>query len=304
MKYLITGVGGFIGNVLARDLLALGYQVRGLDNFHRGNCDGLIPLISNPHFEFVKGDVTNPADVENALRGVDGVFHLAAIVGNPATMKNPTLAEAVNVQGTKNIANLKSPEQRLVFCSTECVYGESPDYRENSTPLPTSLYAKHKLAAENEILNCDSKNSVIFRFGAAMGLSITPRINLLVNTLCYEALTNKNLVIFEADVTRNLISVKDMSRSLIFAMENNMSGQIYNAASCKCTKRTVAEYIQFKTDCHVFYGDFNKDPDKRDKPLDCYKLKKEGFYFQYRLDETIDELLKGLKLVNVNHQYF
>lgn len=301
MKYLVTGAGGFIGASLVRALLEKGYEVRGLDNFYKENCDNLIPLTENPSFEFIRGDITSEADVKKALEGVDGIFHLAAIVGNPACLENPSLSQLVNVDGTKILLNNKKEEQKLIFCSTECIYGGAEKYREDYVPSPSSLYAKQKYKAERDVAVCP--NTTSFRFGAAMGLSHVPRLNLLVNTLVYEALINKSLVIFEQDAVRNFISVKDMVRVLIYGMEVNLQRQVYNAGNIVSSKYRVAEIIQRRTGCHIFYGDVNKDPDKRDKPLDCSLLLDSGFNFSCSLEQTIDELIKGLKLVNINHQY-
>ena len=57
-KILVTGGGGYVGNVLCRHLLDQGYQVKCIDNFHKGQCDAIIPLAINPNFEFEYGDVT------------------------------------------------------------------------------------------------------------------------------------------------------------------------------------------------------------------------------------------------------
>ena len=84
MKILVTGGGGYVGNVLCRDLLNSGYKVRCLDNFHKGQCDALIGLVENPNFEFMYGDVISVGNVVKALDGVDGVIHLASLVGFPA----------------------------------------------------------------------------------------------------------------------------------------------------------------------------------------------------------------------------
>jgi len=113
-KILVTGGGGYVGNVLCRQLLDKGYQVKCLDNFNRGQCDAIIPLATNPNFEFEYGDVTVSAQMNEAVKGCDAIIHLAAIVGFPDCAAQPALAEVVNVEGTMNVINARNlHRQRL-----------------------------------------------------------------------------------------------------------------------------------------------------------------------------------------------
>ena len=301
MKALVAGAGGFVGSTLVRDLLELGWQVRALDNIQKGNIDNLIPLCANSNFEYMYGDITSLESCKKALSGVDVVFNLAAIVGAPACARQLGLSYSVNVDGVINLLDARQAHQRFVFCSTESVYGKALECKESVTPHPTSEYAKQKRIAENVIGG--QPNTICFRFAAGMGLSYTTRINLLINTLVYEAVKNKVLVIYEPDVIRNFISVRDMSRVLMFGTNENLKHKIYNAGNIHTTKRQLAEYISSKTKCHVFYGDIAKDADNRCLKLDTSLLEKEGFRYQHTLEETIDELIKGVELIHIRHNY-
>jgi nucleoside-diphosphate-sugar epimerase len=129
MRILITGGGGFVGNVLTRRLLKAGYAVRVIDNFIKG-CYGLMELVSNPNFEFMSGDITDFTICKKSVEGTDAIIHLAAIVGFPDCASQPGLAEAVNVQGTKNMLMVANGRP-FAFASTknpgmETVVGSSP----------------------------------------------------------------------------------------------------------------------------------------------------------------------------------
>ena len=86
MKVLVTGGAGYIGSVLVRQLLNKGYNVRAIDSL-KFDGDALYDVMLHPSFEFMKGDIRNADDVDNALKGVDAIAHLAAIVGDPACKK-------------------------------------------------------------------------------------------------------------------------------------------------------------------------------------------------------------------------
>jgi dTDP-L-rhamnose 4-epimerase len=127
-KVLITGGAGFIGSHLADRLLSDGYDVRILD------C--LSPQVHGPHstppaylnraVELVVGDVRDPSVVRDVLRGIDGVFHLAAAVGVGQSMYELTHYTATNNLGTATLleALIERPVERLVVASSMSIYGE------------------------------------------------------------------------------------------------------------------------------------------------------------------------------------
>ena len=144
---LVTGGAGYIGSVLVRLLLNKGYNVRVLDNLSFGG-ESIVELLNHKSFEFIKGDVRNKKDLENAMQGVDGVAHLAAIVGDPACAKDPKLTNAINLDGafqTYEISN-NFGVNKFIFASTCSNYGKMSDpnmfVNEESLLNPVSLYAE------------------------------------------------------------------------------------------------------------------------------------------------------------------
>ena len=125
---LITGGAGFIGSHLADDLLERGYRVRALDSLlpqvHGAGC--VRPDYLHPDVELVVGDVRDPAAVRRALRGIDAVYHLAAMVGVGQSMYEVTQYTAVNNLGTAVLleALAERPVERLVVASSMSIYGE------------------------------------------------------------------------------------------------------------------------------------------------------------------------------------
>ncbi len=127
-RVLITGGGGFIGSHLAEALLSAGYQVRALDavlpQVH--GAGRLRPSYLNEWVEWVEGDVRDPEAVGRALRGVSGVFHLAAAVGVGQSMYEIEHYTSINNIGTAVLleALIKRPVCKLVVASSMSIYGE------------------------------------------------------------------------------------------------------------------------------------------------------------------------------------
>ena len=152
-KVLVTGAAGYIGSVVVRELLDKGYVVRGFDNLLFGD-GALVDIYSHPDFEFIKGDIRQESDVESALNGIDGVIHLAAIVGDPACSKDRKLAEQTNWFGAKILFD-KCQELNgakcFIFASTCSNYGQTEGDRfvnEESPLQPVSWYAELKVRVE------------------------------------------------------------------------------------------------------------------------------------------------------------
>lgn len=304
---LVTGAGGYVGNVLCRYLIEKDYKVRAVDNFHKGQCDALIGLTTIPEFEFMYGDVTDYEQCKRMVDGVDAVVHLAAIVGFPACKRQPALSYAVNVEGTCNLLDVRG-DIPFVFASTGSVYGKIENIcRENTPTNPQSIYGKHKLEAEIAVR--DSANTVSFRFATGFGVSPCMRVNLLVNDLVYQAVTNRCLTVFEGNARRTFIHVKDMAHSFLMGFEGlfseTLNHNVYNVGSNRlnATKREIAELIKSKTGCVVNYEEFNKDPDARDYEVDYTTWRDEGFYAIYDIEKGVNELLRAASLLHIRHRF-
>lgn len=301
---MVTGGAGYVGSVLIPELLKKGYNVQVLDNLTY-ECDGIISLFNNPDFEFIKGDIRNLDDIEKSLKDVDFVIHLAAIVGYPACKAKPDLAHDVNVIGTKNLVS--RCDIPIIFASSGTNYGLIDGICNEETRLnPLTEYSVTKKKAEGAIRKCS--DFVIYRFSTGFGLSPRPRLDLLVNDFVIRAMKDKELIVFEKDYLRSFIHVKDMARSLLFAVENfdKMRGEIYNVGSediC-LTKGEVALKIKDYLDYHLKFAEFGIDPDKRNYKVSFKKIRSLGFNIKYSLDYGIQEMIKAFEFIKIKENYY
>jgi len=147
--YLITGVAGFIGSNIARELVRRGEQVRGIDNFSTGKRHNLDDLSS---IEFREADIVDLASIRDACEGVDYVIHQAAIPSVPRSVQDPITSNVANVDGTLNVlvAARDAKVKRVVYASSSSLYGDVPTLpkREDMAPSPISPYAVSKLTGE------------------------------------------------------------------------------------------------------------------------------------------------------------
>ncbi|RJP73666.1 MAG: NAD(P)-dependent oxidoreductase [Candidatus Zixiibacteriota bacterium] len=302
---LVTGGAGYVGTMLVPMLLGRGYKVRVMDNLMYGG-KGLLPCFASKDFEFVKGDVRKIEDVRSSLDGMDAVIHLAAIVGFPACKKDPQLAEETNHKATVLLEGLRH-DRPLIFASTGSNYGAlvGDVCREDSPLNPLTIYGSTKTAAEQYLLKCG--NVVVYRYATAYGLSYRQRLDLLINDFVYQAVKNRNLIIYEKSFKRTFIHVRDIAASLLYALEhfNKMRDEVFNCGSNdqNFSKEEVALLIQKRVNYYLHFAEIGKDEDQRNYEVSYEKVNKAGFFTTVGIDEGIDELIRSMAVVQVVNEY-
>lgn len=294
----ITGGAGYLGSILSEHLLAKGHRVTVLDNLMYGE-QSLFHLCNNPSFDFVFGDVRNEQLVAKLVAKADVIIPLAAIVGAPACDLDPLMATSVNLDAIRMINRLRSPEQLVVYPTTNSGYGTKTGdvFCTEETPLePISLYGRTKSDAEAVVL--DAPNSITLRLATVFGMSPRMRMDLLVNHFVYAALTDRYLVIFEKDFKRNYVHIRDVADCFIHCMENSatMVGRPYNVGldNANLSKEELALKIkEHVPHFYVHFSEIGSDPDKRNYIVSNQRLREAGFEAKHSLDEGIRELIKG-----------
>ncbi len=148
-KYLVTGAAGFIGRSIAAALLARGESVRGIDNLSTGKRENLVGLEA---MDFIEADLTDARACATACRGVDVVFHEAAIPSVPRSVADPISTNDANVSGTMQllVAARDAKVRRIIYAGSSSAYGDSPSLSKHEAmlPDPISPYAVSKLTGE------------------------------------------------------------------------------------------------------------------------------------------------------------
>ncbi|MFB2936495.1 NAD-dependent epimerase/dehydratase family protein [Aerosakkonemataceae cyanobacterium BLCC-F154] len=301
-KVLVTGAAGYLGSILCEHLLLAGYQVTAIDNLMYGQ-NSLFHLCANPAFDFVRGDARNKELMQSLIEKADAIIPLAAIVGAPACERDPWLAKSVNLEAIQLINNLRSPQQLVIYPTTNSGYGTKTGdtYCTEDTPLePISLYGQTKVQAEIEVL--DTANSITLRLATVFGMSPRMRLDLLVNHFVYAAVTDGYLVLFEKDFKRNYIHIRDVADCMIYCIENSekMVGKAYNAGldAANLSKEELALKVkEYVPNYYIHFAPIGSDPDKRNYIVSNQRLREAGFEAKRSLDDGIKELLKGYRMM-------
>jgi len=302
-KVLVIGGAGYIGSVLVRMLLKKGYHVKVMDNLLYGD-EGIKDLYNTDNFEFFKGSITNISDVVEAMKDVDAVIHLAAIVGDPASKLKPKETLEINYFSAKMLGEVAKflGISKFIFASTCSVYGFREDVcTEESELNPLSLYAETKLMSEKALLELRGNGfcPVILRFATAYGLSPRMRFDLVVNLLIAKALIDREITIFgEGKQYRPFVHIKDISRAIIKVLEAPMEkicGEVFNVGSDEqnMSIKELAERIKSKVpEAELKF--IKEKEDNRSYKVSFRKIKEKlGFSAKYTIENAIEEIRKA-----------
>ena len=305
-KVLVTGGAGYIGSVLTKALLDEGHKVRVLDNF-RYNQNSLLDCCFSENFSVMRGDCRNKDTLSKAIKDIDVIIHLAALVGAPVCNQDPVGAQTTNHDAVKLLLSIRSKDQKILFPCTNSGYGigEKGKYCTEETPLkPISLYGITKVDAEKAIL--ESGNSISFRLATVFGVSPRMRTDLLVNDFVLRAVRDKYLVVFEGHFKRNYLHIRDVARVFLHGIKNfdAMKGKPYNVGLsdanlsklelCQAIKKHIPEFSFMESP-------IGEDPDKRDYIVSNERIEKTGFKPKHSLDFGIDELIKAYTMLRGPH---
>lgn len=216
-RILVTGGAGFLGSHLCERLLKAGEQVICLDNFFTGTRPNVEHLLTNPHFELVRHDVTQPIVVE-----VDQIYHLACPASPIHYQKNPVRTIRTAVQGTLNMLDMaREVHARILIASTSEVYGDpqvhpqKEDYWGHVNPIgPRACYDEGKRCAESLTVSYARQYGVearIVRIFNTYGPRMHEHDGRVVSNFVLQALRNEPITIYgRGEQTRSFCYVNDL----------------------------------------------------------------------------------------------
>ncbi len=234
-RVLVVGGAGYVGGWLTDQLIDEGHDVVVYDlllyeDFY------LKPV------QLVHGDVLDVALLSGAIRDVDVVVWLAALVGDPACALDAALTQRINAGSLAWLA--EHFDGRIIFMSTCSVYGAQDGELTEESPLnPLSLYAQTKLEAEQHLLDRDA---IVFRLGTLYGVGDTYsrlRTDLVVNTLTIRASEHGRMSVFGGRQYRPLLHVRDVSNAVVQAIDSTHRG-IFNLHAENLTILEIAERVR------------------------------------------------------------
>jgi nucleoside-diphosphate-sugar epimerase len=238
--YLVTGGAGFIGSSIAEALLAKGERVRILDDFSSGRRSNLESLKGD--VEVLEGSIVDPAMVERAMKGVEVVFHEAAIPSVVRSVERPQPSMMVNVQGTTVVldAARHAKVRRLVFAASSSAYGDTPTLPKIETmeAAPRSPYAVSKLTGEH-LLSVFSSiyglETVSLRYFNVFGPRQDPtsQYAAVIPNFITAALEKKRPQVFgDGEQTRDFCFIDNTVNANLLAAttSNKLTGQVVNVA--------------------------------------------------------------------------
>jgi UDP-glucose 4-epimerase len=270
-KYLITGIAGFIGSSIARAILAQGDEVRGIDNLSTGKRENIAEISSQ--IDFREADLVDLDAVHNACRGVDYVFHEAAIPSVPKSVLDPLGSNRANVDCTVNVlvAARDAKVKRVVYAASSSAYGDTPTLpkHEGMPPNPISPYAVAKLASEyymTSFYRCYGLETVSLRYfnifgprqdpsspySGVLAKFITQMLAGEQPTIFGDGAQSRDFTYIDNTVSANLLAAK--------APAAEAAGKVFNVATGE--RYDLNQTFQLLKKIIGFKGEVNYGPDR------------------------------------------
>ena len=261
-RYLITGCAGFIGSSLTEALVNRGDTVRGLDNFETGKRENLSTF--RDRIEFIECDLRNAAEVAEACKDVDFIFHVAALPSVPRSVKDPRTSHTANIDGTFNLLEgaRAAGVKRIVYSASSSAYGNQPGFprRETMVPMPIAPYPVQKLAGEFymkcywQVYGLETVCLRYFNIFGPRQVPDSPYSGVMAKFTLQMMRGERPTIFGDGEQGRDFTYIDNAVSANLLAMaapSENIAGRVFNIAcgerhSLNKTFRVLAELLDFK----------------------------------------------------------
>jgi UDP-glucose 4-epimerase len=300
--YLITGIAGFIGSSIARGVLAQGDQVRGIDNLSTGHRQNLTEILDR--IDFREGDVLDLPAIHDACRGVDYVFHEAAIPSVPKSVLDPLGSNRANLDATVNVlvAARDAKVKRLVYAASSSAYGDTPTLpkQEDMKPSPISPYAVAKLASElylTSFYRCYGLETVSLRYFNIFGPRqdpTSPYSGVLAKFITQMLAGEAPTILGDGSQSRDFTYIENVVKANLLACKasaNDVAGEVFNVATG--TRIDLNETFRVLKKLTGFSGEVKYGPERSgDVKHSLADLARAEKYLGYKPQVNFEEGLK------------
>lgn len=306
MKILVVGGAGYVGSPFTYAMWRAGHDVTVLDVLLFGG-ESLLPLDGEDRFRLVVGDLRSEELLDEVMPGHDAVVLLGAIVGEPASNRDPEATVSTNLHGSAKVleAAQRHGVGRFVFASTCSNYGisdaEGP-ISETAPLMPISPYSETKVTAEKLVVEAASPGftTTVLRLSTAFGLSPRMRFDLLVSDFTLAAVRDGKIVIYGEQFWRPFVHVKDIAKAIdvvLGAEPRLVSGEVFNVGSNanNTQKIELGRAVQrILPGTELEFVRRNDDP--RSYRVDFTKIEQTlGYAADWSIDDGIRELAAALR---------
>ncbi len=250
MKILITGGAGYIGYQLVREINQLGIadEIRVYDNLSRVGLPFFTGEDKVKNLQFIRGDILDTHTLQNALKGIDTVVHLAAFVSQPYNHLQNLQYEQVNRWGSLNLSRLAretSTVKKAVYLSSSAVYGFREDINATDNPTPNNAYGESKFQGEKYFsLLKDHCSSHIIRAGNVFGYNPCMRMDSVLNSWVFRALVEGKFVIYgSGEQIRAFVPVEEVTKKLTDAIVGEHTSDVETSISFCASLNQIKDWL-------------------------------------------------------------
>lgn len=290
MKILVTGGCGYKGSVLVPKLLAQHHQVIVVDTQWFGNF-----LVPHANLIVIRGDIREPD--ANWFHNVDAIIHLASVANDPCSDLNPKLSWEIGPLATMKLCEMAIQHnvKQFIYASSGSVYGvnDAPQVTENLPLNPITEYNKTKMVTERVLMSYAEQLIVqIVRPATVCGVSKRMRLDVSVNMMTMQALTNGVMTVFGGDQVRPNIHIDDITDLYLFLLDHPDIRGTFNAGFENLSILQIAQAVQKHVNAEIKITPSN---DPRCYRLCSDKLLKTGFKPKKTVENAISEVVAQFK---------